>query len=139
MWFQRSPVLMHPTSLADVSFGRASHAADETAPAVAAGNSQAATHSGASHAGTNRRDLKGPPIEPSPTARLDGARRRPKPPPGAGARSSVLAAASYSHSCQKQLSGNTTDRFASAASDGSVRVSPRRSQADRRVTRPTRR
>jgi hypothetical protein len=55
---------MHATSFFGVSFGRALHAADEMAPALAGASSEAARQSGASHADSSKRDLKGPPMNP---------------------------------------------------------------------------
>ena len=66
---------MHSTSFLGVLFGRALHAADEIAPALAGTSSEAAKQSGASHADAAKRELKGRLIEPSP-GDLDSERAR---------------------------------------------------------------
>src|SRR4051812_5617734 len=91
----RSPVLMHATSFFGVSFARALHAADDTAPALLGTKSPAATHSGISHAGRIRH-LRRCGIDASPPESLT----RTEPP---GPLLPRRRAGCYDSSVEKQL------------------------------------
>src|SRR4051794_6521578 len=66
MWLHSSSFLMHSTSFLEVSLARALHAADEMAPALEGTSRPTARHSGMSRAATERSDLDGRRITPSP-------------------------------------------------------------------------
>src|SRR3954453_11583080 len=81
MWLHSSSFLMHSTSFVEVSLARALHAVDEMALALAGTSSPAATHSGMHRAATERSDLDGRRMTPSPWVIADGRLRLPFEPP----------------------------------------------------------